>query len=335
MRPKMGMMSKNFAMHLRRMLSLRESAHEENVHAPLLSDAELAEIIQRVRTMDLSHHQPKEVSYRHAGDYRSAYLGRGLDFEEVRPYQRGDDVRGMDWRTTARIGKPYVKIYREEHQPALHIVMDRSTSMRFGTRKQLKVTLAARLAAIFAFGAMSSNACIGGTIWQSGGFTLPCRNGEEGAIRLVRAAISPCPPMTEFSPHKGMDTFDALLRQLDSLLPRGSRLVLISDFGQLHEQDLPLLLRLNSHHELVALQVLDVAEGMLTDVGSMPFQDLASGGVRWLDTGSHVVRDTFRKNAVALHNNQRAMFQRIGVRLYSCTTDEDPFGLYAKVTGHE
>ena len=160
-------------------LSVRVS---DAVHLPLLSDAELAQLIQRVQAMNLVHDQSRDVHYRHAGDDRSVYLGRGLDFEEVRPYQRGDEVRDMDLRTTARTGKPYLKIYREEHQPALHIVVDRGASMRFGTRTQLKAALAARLAAIFAFSAMHSNTCIGGTVWQPGGFILPCRNGEEGAI---------------------------------------------------------------------------------------------------------------------------------------------------------
>lgn len=306
----------------------------DNVHMPLLDDAELAELIQRVQALNLAKESSREVHYRHAGDDRSVYLGSGLDFEEVRLYQRGDEVRDMDWRTTARTGKPYLKIYREEHQPALHIVVDRGASMRFGTRSQLKATMAARIAAIFAFSAMSSNTCIGGTIWQPGGVTLPCRNGEEGATRLVRAAIEPCPPL-EDEVQADAQSFAAMLRQLDTLLPRGSRLVLISDFGQLDEQNLPILMRLAAHHELLALQVLDAAEENLPNVGLMRFRDGASGKLRWLDTGSHQLHATFQREAAILHDKQRMMFERVGVRLHRCATDSDPFNTFIKVVGYE
>ena len=312
----------------------RTVATEAKLQAPLLSDADLAEIIQHVQAMDLAHLQAKDVHYRQAGDYRSVYLGRGLDFEEVRLYQRGDEMRDMDWRTTARTGKPYLKVYREEHQPALHIVIDRGASMRFGTRTQLKVTLAARIAAVFAFAAMPGNTCIGGTLWQPGGFTLPCRNGEEGATQLVRAAIAACPPLQQDT-HEEARTFSEMLRQLDALLPRGSRLVLISDFAQFHEQDLPILMRLASHHGLLALQVTDSAEETLPNVGMMRFLDVATGKLRWLDTGSQRVRGAFHKEAAALHQQQRLLFERIGVQLHRCATDGDVYSLFARVNGHE
>ena len=309
-------------------------AWEAQVHAPLLDDTELVDIIQHVQAMDLAHRQPRDVHYRQAGNYRSVYLGRGLDFEEVRPYQRGDEMRDMDWRTTARTGKPYLKVYREEHQPALHIVVDRGASMRFGTRKQLKVTLAARLAALFAFAAMPDNTCVGGTVWQPGGFSLPCLNGEEGATRLVRAAIAPCPPISGDT-HEEARTFSEMLRELDALLQRGTRLVLISDFAQLHEQDLPVLMRLSSHHSLLALQVIDSAEEALPNVGMMRFFDVAANKSRWLDTGSHKVRSVFSRQAEELHAQQRTLFKRIGVELHRCTTDGDIYELFARVNGYE
>ena len=307
---------------------------EQQLHAPLLNDADLAEIIQHVQAMDIGQLHARDVHYRQAGNFRSVFLGRGLDFEEVRPYQRGDEMRDMDWRTTARTGKPYLKVYREEHQPALHIVVDRGASMRFGTRKQLKVTLAARLAAVFAFAAMPANTCIGGTLWQPGGFSLPCRNGEEGATQLVLAAIAPCPPIQHDTQEEAR-TFATMLRELDMLLPRGSRLVLISDFAQLHEQDLPVLMRLASHHSLLAVQVMDSAEINLPNVGMMRFLDGGSGRMRWLDTARQQVRKVFQHEAQALHQRQRKLFERIGVPLHLCTTEDDIYGLFIRVMTHE
>ena len=317
---------------VQRLLPAQAVIQQAQLHAPLLSDADLDDIIQHVQAMNLAQLQPRDVHYRQAGNFRSIYLGRGLDFEEVRPYQPGDEMRDMDWRTTARTGKPYLKVYREEHQPPLHIVVDRGASMRFGTRKQLKVTLAARIAAIFAFAAMPSNTCIGGTLWQPGGFALPCLNGEEGATRLVRAAIAPCPPLPHDSNNEA-STFAEMLRELDAQLPRGSRLVLISDFAQLHEQDLPVLMRLASHHDVLALQVMDSAEETLPNVGMMRFLDVASGNLRWLDTGSQRVRSVFHRQAEALHAQQKVLFERIGVQLHRCGTEDDAYQLFLKANG--
>ena len=317
-----------------RWLPVQAATLDNQLHAPLLNDTDLDEIIRHVQAMDIAHRQPKDVHYKQAGDFRSVYLGRGMDFEEVRQYQYGDETRDMDWRTTARTGKPYLKVYREEHQPALHIVIDRGASMRFGTRKQLKVTQAARIAAIFAFAAMPENTCIGGTLWQPGGFSLPCRNGEEGATRLVRAAIAPCPPLLDDT-HEEARTFTAMLRQLDELLQRGSRLVLISDFAQLHEENLPVLLRLASHHNLLAIQVMDSAEEDLPNVGMMRFLDVASGKMRWLDTGSKSVRAVFQKGAAESRNQQRLLFERIGVQLHRCATNDDIYKLFSRVNHYE
>jgi len=328
-------MNLNHIRHLfSRLLPAQAVSLAEQVHSPLLNDDDLSDIIRRVQAMHIARHQPQDVYYRQAGDFRSVYLGRGLDFEEVRPYQRGDEMRDMDWRTTARTGKPYLKVYREEHQPALHIVVDRGASMRFGTRKQLKVTLAARIAALFAFTAMSANTCIGGTLWQPGGFTLPCRNGEEGATRLVQAAIAACPPLQQDT-HEQARTFSAMLRELDALLPRGTRLVLISDFAQLHERDLPVLLRLSSHHSLLVLHVIDSAEEILPDVGMMRFFDVATNKPRWLNTGSQGVRSVFARQARELHTQQLELFKRIGVKLHRCATDDDMDNLFARVSGYE
>lgn len=317
-----------------RLLPVQAVTLDELSHAPLLSDTDLDEIIRHVQAMNIAHRQPRDVHYKQAGDYRSVYLGRGMDFEEVRLYQHGDETRDMDWRTTARTGKPYLKIYREEHQPALHIVIDRGASMRFGTRKQLKVTLAARIAAVFAFAAMPGNTCIGGTLWQPGGFSLPCRNGEEGATQLVRAAIAACPPLLDDTQLEAR-TFSSMLRLLDELLQRGSRLVLISDFAQLHEQDLPVLMRLASHHNLQALQVTDSAEEVLPNVGMMRFLDVATGKMRWLDTASRSVRATFQQQAAAMHQQQSLLFERIGVRLHRCATSDDVYKIFLKVSAYE
>lgn len=310
------------------------SAQEARLHAPLLDETALDNLIHRVAAIAQAAAPAQDVNYRQAGDDRSVYLGRGLDFEEVRQYQAGDEIRDMDWRTTARTGKPYLKVYREEHQPALHIVIDRGASMRFGTRRQLKVAQAARLAACFAFAAMRQNTRIGGTLWQPGGFVLPGMNGEAGAMRLVQAAIAACPPLATDA-HADISSFSDLLKSLDAMLQRGTRVVLISDFAQLQEQDLPLLMRLAEHHTLLAIQITDPAEEALPDVGMMQFYDMGTAALRWLDTGRRSVRSAFHQRAEAIHALRQLMFERIGTTLHVCSTDEDEFAFFLKVSRYE
>ncbi len=257
-----------------------------DTHAPLLDAEELAQLMHRIQAQQATPYF-RESQHRHAGDFRSVYLGSGLDFEEARPYQPGDDVRGMDWRTTARTARPHIKIYREEHQPALHVVIDRGPSMRFGTRTRLKVTQAARIAATLGFGAARANTCIGGTLWQPGAMTLPCRNGTAGAMQLAQAAIAPCPPLTD-PVAAAMPPLYALLDRLDGQLPRGSKVVLISDFHALSEADMPALLRLASRHQVQAVQVLDVG-GASTTVwwSAINSTDTFNQASARMDRGSH------------------------------------------------
>ena len=117
---------------------------------PLLTPEEIVALIEQADALRHTRAHGREVFLRHPGDARSAHFGQGLDFEEVRAYQAGDDIRNMDWRTTARTGEPYLKVFREEHHPALHIVVDRGAGMRFGTTRQLKAAQAARVAILAA-----------------------------------------------------------------------------------------------------------------------------------------------------------------------------------------
>lgn len=300
------------------------STQAHHTYAPLLNDAEIAVLLQQVEAIAEDPHHTQEVYYRHAGDFRSAYLGQGLDFEEARLYQQGDDIRNMDWRTTARTGKPHLKIYREEHQPALHVVMDRGASMRFGTETQLKVTQAARIAALFAFAAMRHGACIGGSLVQPGESTLPCAVGEAGAFRLVEACVASCPPLQDVITSASLWP---TLERLDNVLARGTRLTIISDFQELDERRLPLLLRLASRHTLVPIQVIDRVEQRLPDIGMMCFRDGETGLTRWIDTGDHALREAFQHNSQQRLASQSAMFNRIGVRLVQCHTSDDPLKL--------
>lgn len=290
------------------------------VNAPLLSQAELAQILHGAQTLPLPWLPTSDVQHPQSGDFHSRSPGSGLDFEEARHYQPGDDIRRMDWRTTARTGKPHLKTFHEEHQPQLHLVLDRGASMRFGTRHQLKVTQAARIAALLAFVSARHHIAIGVTLWQPDGIMLPCRGGDDGVVQLVQAAIAPCPPLEASAVPQALAD---VLRALNAQLPAGSRLVFISDLRQFNAMDFPALARLAARHQVSAYQVLDPVECELPDIGLRRFADISSSRTSQLNTHNAAVRATFNTESAALHQTQRALLARAGIALQVCMTNED------------
>ena len=297
------------------------------INALLLSPAEIADILRSAWTLPAAWPHAGEVHHAQSGDFRSATLGSGLDFEAARPYQPGDDVRRMDWRSTARTGKAFLKTFREEHQPQLHVLLDRGASMRFGTRTQLKATLAARIAAMLAFASARDHIAIGATLWQPDMATLPAGAGEAGVWRLIQAAIAPCPPLPAGTPPQASLT--QVLRTLNVQLPWGSRVALISDLHQFSAADFPELARLVLRHQVVAYQVLDPAECQLPDVGLRQFKDIHSSWTGRLDTHVAAVRTAFSTASTALHQAQRALLARAGITVHVCMTNEDVLKKFA------
>lgn len=277
---------------------------------PLLSSTDIADLAAQASI--LGHPtRVREVHDHHAGDWASRWLGRGLDFEEARPYSPGDDIRDMDWRTTARTGRPYLKIYREERQPIWHLVVDRSPTMRFGTRRRLKATQAARVAALLAFAAVGKNGVVGASVWDTADHTLPMAHGLLAAWTLVMAAARACPPLADPDAGEALHYHDRLAR-LEAALPRGARLVLLSDFSWLANEHQNLLARLGDRLDVLAVQLIDPAERDLPDVGLAQFHDIETGRLRWLDTAQH--QGGFRQ-AFAMRQAQQAdWFKRAGVQ---------------------
>lgn len=302
-----------------------------NVQAPLLGPVEISELQARVDALDEPGGQVPEVHYRHAGDFRSVYLGPGLDFEESRLYERGDDLRSMDWRTTARTGKPYVKVYREEHHPEIHIVVDRGPTMRFGTVERLKAAQAARVATIAAFVAMRRGACIGGTLVQPDGLSLPCASGNVGAYRLVEAAASAAPPLAHGA---GGDSLWQVLEQIAVRLQRGARVVVASDFHGLDGDCGGVLMQLSARHQLIPIQILDRVESELPAVGHACFENPLTGRSQWLDTGAASLRREFALRAGEARAAADGLFAAMGVRLARIHADQDPFHVVLKALGH-
>lgn len=303
------------------------SAVLKQSEAPLLSPDEIVALIEQADALRQSRAHGREVFLRHPGDARSAHLGHGLDFEEVRAYQASDDIRAMDWRTTARTGKPYLKIYREEHHPALHIVVDRSASMRFGTQRQLKVTQAARAAIVAAVLESSAHACVGASMIDSELQVLPCLNKQTGILQLAQRCALPCPPLLQNSQHIQAQWLESLRRMATSL-PNGSRVLLVSDFQWLFQEARLLLAHLATYHDLAVIQISDPAEQQLPALGRMPFYDLAQSQVRWIDTGNRSVRDHYAQAASQQHADLMNTLTQLDIDCYSLSTRDDTMDLF-------
>lgn len=302
-------------LHHRRSASVPDSAT-----APLLTPYEIAELIEQARALSQRRRQQHEVHQRHPGDWRSVHIGPGLDYEESRPYQPGDDIRDMDWRTTARIGKPYLKVYREEHHPMLHIVLDRTAPMRFGTRVRLKVTQAARVAGVLAIAGSRDCACIGATVVEQAAVPLPCQPGDAGALAVAQAAAAPCPPLGDVD---DAAAWRALLPRLIAEIPRGSRLIFVTDLHWLRDEHAPALNLLASRQEVAVCEIHDRAEIALPNVGLARFHDASGGAARWIDTGARSVRTTFQSRADAQRKARSLLLRRAGIAHIAIGSDED------------
>jgi uncharacterized protein (DUF58 family) len=224
-----------------------------------------------------------------AGDYRSVFRGRGIEFEEVREYQPGDDIRGIDWNVTARSGRPYVKHYVEEREMTVMLALDRSASMRCASNRPNKQQVAAEVCALLAFAAARSNdrvglLCFSDRVEQY----LPPAKGSRHAQRLIAEVLRD-------SPNSGGTDLAKALDYLGRVQRRGSILFLVSDFLS---GDFRFPLAAASRlHDVVAVTIVDGLDDALPDVGLLEVTDAEGSGRRLLDTGDVRVRRTYREHA--------------------------------------
>lgn len=299
---------------------LRPSPQQERtVHAPLLTPAEIARLAAEGR--ELAQRRPRLLDTRRAGDWPAPRLGHGLDFETSRPYLPGDDIRHMDWRTTARSGRAYLRLYREERQPCLYLVIDRGPAMRFGTRSRLKAAQGARVAVLLAYAASAARDSVGASLWDDGDVHLPIRAGQAAAYALAQAAARACPPAPAAPTPTAAHRYAARLASLTAQVPHGSHVALISDFAWLEPGHWPLLARVAEHCELSCINIADAAERQLPDLGVALFRDLRDGRHAWLDT-----RRVAAQLAAAFAQRQTELttrLQALGARHLLIGSEED------------
>lgn len=271
-----------------------------------------AELLKKVRRIEL---KTKGLSNQiFSGEYHSAFKGRGMAFSEVREYAIGDEVRSIDWNVTARLGTPYVKVFEEERELTVILVVDVSASDSFGTDGQLKKSMITEICAVLAFSAIQNNDKIG-IIFFSDQVEkyIPPKKGKSHILRIIRELI-------EFKPdHQKTDITEAL-RFLNNVVKKRSIAFLITDFMDAdYENGLKLA---SGKHDLVALQLYDKRENEMPAVGRVQFMDPESGQVNWINTDSRKVREKY--NQVALERMERVKLacKKAGVDLAAISTGE-------------
>lgn len=304
-----------------RRLLRRLGASEDPLQQPLLSREELLETWHRAQAR---RGQPRphtvEVQRGLAGEARAATLGRGLDYEDSRAYQPGDDLRFMNWRLSARTGDMHMKVFREEHRPALVILLDRRATMRFGTRGQLKAAAAARLAIHAVFEATQIPMAVGGLVLDPQPRWYAPRPGSVPAWELAQAASAPCPPLEA----DGKDLpLGRELKLLSAHLTRGSAVLLLSDFQDLQAEDRHALVQLGADHEVRAVCIFDPAEGDLPAAGRLPLTNASGTAHALVDTGDTGLRAAFHDASARRADEQAQWFRAAGIEFHTLRTDEN------------
>ena len=270
------------------------------------------QVMHEVRRIEITtRHLVRDIV---AGEYSSAFRGRGVEFAEVREYQPGDDVRTIDWNVTARLGSAYVKRYLEERELTVGFVVDFSASKLFGSRLRTKGDLAVEVCAVLALAAARNNDQVGALFFTDRiEHVVPPRKGRRHVLRILSDLLS-------FQPAGRGTDLTAALEQLEAMHRRRSVLFILSDF--LTTGYGPALSRLARKHDVVAVHLVDPRERALPDLGLIVLHDPESGAWRHVDTGSSWIREQFRERMAAFDANLDRTVRERGADLIRLHTDQ-------------
>lgn len=272
------------------------------------------ELLKKIRRIEIKTRGLSQNIF--AGEYHSAFKGRGVIFSEVREYLPGDDVRDIDWNVTSRHNKPYVKVYEEERELTVMLIVDVSGSRNFGACGEVKKERMAEIAATIAFSSIQNNDKVG-VIFFSDKIEkfIPPKKGRKHILLIIREII-------DFEPtSKGTD-IDAALQFLTNAIKKRSTAFLISDFIDNKDYSGSMSIA-NKKHDLAAIQVYDRRDAEMPDVGLIRLCDLETDADIWIDTSSKKIRQSYAKDWYIRQQKLSSITLRSSVDLVSVTTDED------------
>jgi uncharacterized protein (DUF58 family) len=278
------------------------------------------ELLQALRQIEI--HTSRLATDALAGSYASVFRGQGIAFREVRPYQPGDDVRQIDWNRTARMGEPFVKIFTEEREMTVMLVVDASASQRFGTARAAKGRVAAEIAALLAFSAIRGGDRVG-LVMVSDRIEkiVPPRKGEKHVLRVTREVLAAEPTGRATDLAVGLETLTRVAKRRsvafvisDFFVPIGGRDANRSRFERL-------LALAAAKHDLIAIELADPRDDELPDVGLATFEDLETGEDLLIDTSDRRVREAWKSAALARRARVKSTFHRLAIDAVSVRTD--------------
>ncbi|MCI9029430.1 DUF58 domain-containing protein [Sangeribacter muris] len=275
---------------------------------------EANELLKKIRKIEIKTRGLSQNIF--AGEYHSAFKGRGMIFSEVREYQPGDDIRDIDWNVTARHNKPYVKVYEEERELTVMLLVDVSGSRNFGACGEIKKERMAEIAATLAFSSIQNNDKVG-VIFFSDKIEkfIPPKKGKKHILLIIREIIN-------FEPESSGTNIDVALQFMTNAIKKRCSAFLISDFIDDHDYFKSMSIA-NRKHDLASIQVYDRRDAEMPDVGLVRVRDLERGTDRWLDTSSSSARKAYAKAWYERQQRLASVTARSGVDLASVTTDED------------
>lgn len=277
------------------------------------------DLLKKVRKIEI---KTKSLSHQiFAGEYHSAFKGRGMAFSEVREYQFGDDVRNMDWNVTARLRAPYVKVFEEEREMTVVLLIDVSSSGIFGTTTKTKRELLAEIAAVLSFSASANNDKVGALFFSSRVEKfIPPKKGRCHLLRIIRELL-------EFQPETRGTNISEALRFLTNAIKRKCTAFLLSDLMDVDGESRPnyeeaLKVAVN-RHDLSVINIYDPRERELPDVGLVRVKDAETGEELWVDTSSKAVRNHYNSWSTGVFQQAKTLFNKFNVDSVSINTDQD------------
>ena len=275
---------------------------------------ETADLLKKVRRIEIKTRGLSRNIF--AGEYHSAFKGRGMAFSEVREYSYGDDMRDIDWNVTARYNKPFVKVFEEERELTVMLLIDVSESLSFGTSTTIKRNMLAEIAATLAFSAIQNNDKIG-VIFFSDKIEkfVPPKKGRKHILYIIREILS-------FKPENNQTDISTALRYLTNAIKKRCTAFLLSDFVDTSDYKQALKIA-NRKHDLVSVQVYDKMSTELKPLGLMKINDPETGDEQWIDSSSKKVQTTYRNWWIKQQTYMQEAFKQSGVDSISVSTDDD------------
>lgn len=272
------------------------------------------DILRKVRKIEIKTRRLSANIF--AGQYHSAFKGRGMAFSEVREYQFGDDVRDIDWNVTARFNRPYVKVFEEERELTVMLMIDVSGSLDFGTRVQMKRSMVTEIAATIAFSAIQNNDKIG-VVFFSDRIEkyIPPKKGRKHILYIIRE-------MLDFKPQSRMTDIGGAMEFISGVMRRRCTAFVLSDFYERNDFTQPLTIA-NRKHDVVAIQVYDHWDRQMPDLGIVRMVDAETGVEQYVDTSSRKLRDAHHRYWMKRQMKLNETLQKCNVDSISVATDED------------